>query len=64
MKDFSTKKLFAILLVITMIMTSWDIPSETVYAASKTVKSVSLKIGAKSVTKKTFKKSQIVTWYL
>lgn len=55
MKNFTIKRAFSVLLVIAMIVTSLSIQGETAYAASKTVKSVSLKIGSKNVTKKTFK---------
>ncbi len=55
MERFSIKRVLSVFLVIAMIMTSLGLQDETVYAASRAVKSVSLKIGSKKVTKKTFK---------
>lgn len=55
MKNFLTKRLFAIFLVVAMIITSLSMQDNTVHAASKTIKSISLVVGTKNVTKKTFK---------
>lgn len=55
MKNFSIRKVYAVFLVMTMIITSLGIQDSTAYAATKAVKSVILKISSKNVTKKTFK---------
>ena len=55
MKNISVKRLFTVLMVLIMLVTSWNIPSRTAYAVSKSIKSITLKIGSEKVTKKTFK---------
>ena len=55
MKRFSIKKVLAVLLAVSMVMTSLVLPNGTAYAATKAVKSVSVKIGTKNIKKKTYK---------
>ncbi len=55
MKRFSMQKAWVILLAMAMLVTSLYIPDGAASAATKPVKSITLRIGAKNVTKKTFR---------
>lgn len=53
MERFRFKKVCAFILALAMMVSQLGVQGVTVYAAQKTIKSVSIKIGSKNVTKKT-----------